>query len=205
MPSRREFLQAGLAASMLPRTIPESHSVPAASETSAAMPGAHSIYKVISDIRFPQSVAFGLEAQRLGAQLVRISGDITDIWFNDLSVRWKEQPVAIAGLTAHGPVFCLERLAWDHGMRVVFRGEHRVLDHGRIEHSMSGPQPTIARARSLALDGPQWGTRVAHVVTACQAWHGVSESAIMTTPSNHGADEAVEPLVSWVIAPVSRS
>jgi hypothetical protein len=26
-------------------------------------------------------------------------------------------------LTAHGPLFCLERLAWDHGMRVIARVE----------------------------------------------------------------------------------
>jgi hypothetical protein len=41
-----------------------------------------------------------------------------------LRAAWTKQPVAIAGLTAHGPLFCLERLAWDHGMRVVFRAEH---------------------------------------------------------------------------------
>ena len=52
-----------------------------------------------------------------------IRGDITDLWFHDLDPQWKKQPVAIAGLTAHGPLFCLERLAWDHGMRVVSRVE----------------------------------------------------------------------------------
>jgi hypothetical protein len=109
----------------------------------------HSIYRVVCDERFPSSAAFGLEAERMGAQVVRIRGDITDFWFNDLSIRWKEGPIAIAGLTAHGPLFCLERFAWDHGMRVVLRRDHRVLA---------------------------------------------------------GSDDAAtEPLVSWVIAPVSRA
>jgi hypothetical protein len=84
-----------------------------------------SFYKVVSDVRFADGDAFANEAERLGASVVRINGDITDFWFNDLSIRWKKSSVAIAGLTAHGPIFCLERFAWDHGLRVVFRDEHR--------------------------------------------------------------------------------
>jgi hypothetical protein len=112
MASRREFLQAGLAASLLPV-------VGSASEASnAPLP----YYKVIVDERFPASVAFGVEWKARGAAVHAIRGDITDLWFHDLDHRWKQQgPVAIAGLTAHGPLFCLERLAWDHGMRVVSR------------------------------------------------------------------------------------
>ena len=31
---------------------------------------------------------------------------------------------AIAGVTGHGPLFVLEHLAWDHGMKVLVREEH---------------------------------------------------------------------------------
>jgi hypothetical protein len=79
-------------------------------------------YKVIVDERFPASVAFGVEWKARGAAVHAMRGDITDLWFHDLDHRWKQHgPAAIAGLTAHGPLFCLERLAWDHGMRVVSR------------------------------------------------------------------------------------
>ncbi len=80
-------------------------------------------YKVIVDERFPASVAFGEEWKARGAAVHAMRGDITDLWFHDLDRQWKKQPLAIAGLTAHGPLFCLERLAWDHGMRVVSRVE----------------------------------------------------------------------------------
>jgi len=83
-----------------------------------------SLYKVIFDRRFPSSREFGAEARKLGLPVHEIEGDITDLWYHDLSLRWREEPVAIAGLTAHGPLFCLERLAWDHRMRVVFRARH---------------------------------------------------------------------------------
>jgi hypothetical protein len=82
-----------------------------------------SFYKVVVDQRFPASVAFGAEMTRLGAPVHSTQGDITDLWFHDLDLRWQQGPVAIAGLTAHGPLFCLERLAWDRGMRVVLRTE----------------------------------------------------------------------------------
>jgi hypothetical protein len=118
MASRREFLQAGLAASLLPV-------VAAASEASnPPLP----YYKVIFDERFPASVAYGEEWTARGAAAHGIRGDITDLWFHDLDHQWKKRPVAIAGLTAHGPLFCLERLAWDHGMRVVSRVEQSAHD-----------------------------------------------------------------------------
>lgn len=117
MASRREFLQVGLAASLLP----------AAASTVQAGPEIFGpplpFYKVIFDERFPSSVAFGSEWKARGAMVHPIRGDITDLWFHDLDLQWKKRPVPIAGLTAHGPLFCLERLAWDHGMRVVSRVE----------------------------------------------------------------------------------
>jgi len=117
MASRREFLQTGIAAAVLPIT---AWARVAARET-AGNPS--SFYKVIVDERFPASVEFGAEMSRLDAPVHTMQGDITDLWYHDLDAQWKQTPVAIAGLTAHGPLFCLERLAWDHGMRVVLRTE----------------------------------------------------------------------------------
>jgi hypothetical protein len=117
MNNRREFLQAGIAVSMLPIAAAGSNLAPSRPDDRA------SFYKVIFDQRFPASVAFGDEWKARGAAVHAIRGDITDLWFHDLDLQWKKRPVPIAGLTAHGPLFCLERLAWDHGMRVVSRVE----------------------------------------------------------------------------------
>src|SRR5277367_3799977 len=121
MKNRREFLQAGIAASLLPLAMP----AVAAPEGQVS---ATTFHKVIFDERFPASVAFGAEWKARGAAVHAIRGDITDLWFHDLDHQWKKQPVPIAGLTAHGPLFCLERLAWDHGMRVVSRVEQGARD-----------------------------------------------------------------------------
>ncbi len=122
MNSRREFLQAGIAASMLPLAAAGSNLTPRQRDERA------NFYKVIFDERFPASVDFGVEWIARGAAVHPIRGDITDLWFHDLDHQWKKRPVPIAGLTAHGPLFCLERLAWDHGMRVVSRVEQDARD-----------------------------------------------------------------------------
>jgi len=123
MANRREFIQAGIAASVLPLVVAGGNMAPKQRESHAAF------YKVIFDERFPSSVAFGDEWKARGASVHAIRGDITDLWFHDLDYRWKKQgPAAIAGLTAHGPLFCLERLAWEHGMRVVSRVEQSARD-----------------------------------------------------------------------------
>jgi hypothetical protein len=122
MTNRREFLQAGIAASVLPMAVSGRNLEPSARADGVTL------HKVIFDERFPASVAFAEEWKDRGAAVHAIRGDITDLWFHDLDLQWKKRPVAIAGLTAHGPLFCLERLAWDHGMRVVYRTEQRSHD-----------------------------------------------------------------------------
>jgi len=161
----------------------------------------HPLYSVVSDVRFADSAEFGLEAERLGVHVVRISGDITGFWFNDLSMRWRDHAVAIAGMTAHGPLFCLERFAWDHGMRVVFRGTHLVLDAHHVAHALTGPSGTIARAQTLGLEGPDWARDVARLVSACEVAGEPSSAELMTVLATGGRDDMPEPLVSWVIAP----
>jgi hypothetical protein len=202
MPSRREFLQAGLAASIVPVAMPIHASSGDASRSSTVMPAVHALYTVVCDVRSIDSAALAVEMQRAGVSVTRIAGDITDFWFTDLSLRWREAPVAVAGLTAHGPLFCLERLAWDHGMRVVFRGTHRLLHSGRLEHSIAGPAGTIAAAQSAGLEGSQWARGVARLLNSCET---ARESSSITmagaTPTNGRLDET---LVSWVVAPRSQ-
>ena len=119
MVSRREFVLNGIAVSALPLVAGDvsGRNLGDAWRELGATP----IYKVIYDQRFPASVHYGQEARRRGFVVQAIRGDMTDLWFHDLQPRWQKAPVAIAGLTAHGPLFCLERLSWDFGMRVASR------------------------------------------------------------------------------------
>jgi hypothetical protein len=198
MPSRREFIQAGLAMSVTPVALPIRQSVGAVQ--SIAPHVSQSLYCIVCDTRSSWSSALAREVERLGIRVERTSGDITEFWFNDLSRCWKDRPVAIGGLTAHGPLFCLERLGWDHGLRVVLRGTHRVLDTGNVEHAISGPSPTITAARA-SLAGADWPSHVARMLTTCPvAGHTTAATVRSAQPDSRRADMH-ETLLSWVIAP----
>ena len=113
--TRRDVIQAGLTGFGL-AALPGSSGV--------ATPQAEvsqTIQAAIVDLGIPQSLAFGIEARLRGVPVLEFKGDITELWFHDLDPHWRRKPMAIAGVTAHGPLFCLERLAWSHGMRVISR------------------------------------------------------------------------------------
>jgi hypothetical protein len=132
MTTRRDFLQIALTAPLLPTSLrlPASNS---GSDDFFTHPYAGSLYAALCDERFAESVAFAEEMSRRGTPVTRFRGDITEFWYRDLSRRWKASPIAIAGVTTHGPLFCLERWGWDHGLRIAHRqdlpvaGEHETL------------------------------------------------------------------------------
>ncbi len=201
MASRREFLQIGVAALALPIST-RGVLAPALAglETEPSTP----LYKVIYDERFPASRAFAEESTRFGAEIHAIKGDITDFWYHDLYYRWKESPVAIAGLTAHGPIFCMERLAWDNRMRVVFRADHRYREDGSIEHALSGPANMLRQAAELRDADSDWTTGVANLVTHVPLSRAqTSQTNIVASTAKHPDDP--EHLISWVIASVKRA
>lgn len=200
MASRREFLQMGVAALTLP--IAAHGSVSSASLLSDRESSV-SVYKMIFDERFPSSRAFRDEAQRLGLAVHGIKADMTDLWYHDLYARWKEGPAAIAGMTAHGAIFCLERLAWDERMRVIFRADHRFLPDGSVEHALSGPNQMLRQAARLNAE-TDWAAKMAGIVTRCPASRSQSSLTNVIGPATKHADDP-EHLISWLIAPVQRA
>jgi hypothetical protein len=198
MTNRRQFLGMGLVASALPLAAQSTFA--AALDVARPDRSAVSLYKVLYDTRFPASVAFARRAATHGLVVQAIDGDVTRVWYDDLYHRWREGPAAIAGLTAHGALFCLERLAWDQRMRVVFRAEHRPVDAG-VEHAIEAPQPLLSLAACAAGD-PAWSAAMADVVAQCPS----AGAPLVTTRAltAGGMAAAAEPLYSWVIAPVGR-
>ena len=194
MTSRREFLQIGITATAWPLA---PAAVRAAEEISSApLP----LYKVIFDRRFAVSVEFAERAKSLGLATHGITGDMTQFWYDELYHRWKAGPAAIAGLTAHGPMFCFEQLARDQGMRVVFRAEHKLGPAGLV-HTLTGPLAMLDG--SMALErGWRWGACMADVVARCSRGRTeVAKAAVVSAHAEPGLEESAEALYSWVIAP----
>ncbi len=81
-------------------------------------------HMIVADRGFAESRAFADKAARAGQRIGWIDGDdISALWYGELDPLWRREQAAIAGLTAYGALFCLERLAMDRGMRVVFKCE----------------------------------------------------------------------------------
>ena len=202
MASRREFLQIGVAALALPISARTGLTPAVSGPANQSVPTP--LYKVIFDQRFLSSLAFAGELRRLGAPIYGIKGDITDLWFHDLDARWKREPIGIAGLTEHGPLFCLERLAWDHGMRVVYRADHTYRPDGYMEHELTGSEEMLREAVDLSSSGANWSSRMATLLTRCPANRAQASKMTVVTPTARHAEDP-EHLVSWVIAPVGAA
>ncbi len=154
MPNRRRFLQAAAALSAAP-------AVGAAGSANAAAP---SVDLVVYEDALPDSRAFGRAALALGARVRRISAaDITALWSGELRQMWRGGSAVIAGMTTRQPLFCLEQLAWDAGMRVAFREAHvneqgqdwpAYAAQGLLSRRLDGPAPEMLTMADTLDDAP---------------------------------------------------
>ncbi len=196
MTSRRELLKVGLAASALPLA-------GAAIAAPSERPEAVALYKVLYDTRFPESVAFARRVAEYGYSVHAMQGDMTRFWYDDLYHRWRQGPAAIAGLTAYGALFCLEQLAWDQRMRVVFRAEHTAAASGCVAHALEGPAALVERAADTAIDR-DWAAAMGDLAVQCPRRRTQRGAAFIET-ATAAQSPATEKLYSWVIARVERA
>ena len=214
MTNRREFLQIGIAAGALPLASGAAFAVAAPSA------GPVPLYKIVCDTRFPESAAFGRRARALGLATHEIEGDITSFWYQELDALWRAgaspdarlpgvtpRPgaTAIAGLTAHGPLFCLERLAWDRRMRVVFRASHTALAPGSVEHRLEGPVSMLRPDIGRDDDAHAWPRTLADLVASCPQGRTEIASARFFSAGSSALQAGSDPLYTWVIAPAVRA
>ncbi len=156
-----------------------------------------SLYKIVADRRFAETRAFAAEASRAGQQIAWIRGDITDLWYDELDHLWRGNKSALAGLTERGAFFCLERLALDRGLRVVFKGEHRRLATGAISHVVTGPEAMATRGALKRMSGRDWAAQVAQMIVTAPHSGAVDVRLKATSP---GDTEQLPLLVSWILA-----
>jgi hypothetical protein len=199
--SRRTFLQASAAASSASLFAAGLGAWPA--HASAGVSERIDFYKVVFDREHPAAVAFGGATAKAGCAVQAIGRDVTALWYDDLYHRWRQGPVAIAGMTPVRVAYCLRVLAQDVGLRVVFRAEHAATGDGRLAHRLSGPRSVLDRG-VLLNQGADWPLGAAQLVTGCRADFSAQSTAALISTSASGFAYR-EPLVSWVIAPPSRA
>lgn len=196
--SRREFLLIGAGATAWPLVAGAAHAAGVDAGVDATRLAA-----VVYDTRFPDSVAFARRCEALGAETHATDGDMTRLWYDDIHRLWQQGPAAIAGLTAHGPLFCFAELARVVRMRVVFRAEHRAVASGGT-HMLTGPMPMVSDALRACRQDASLGPAMADIVVRCPRGRVEMASAtVETTGVIPTRDD--EPLYTWVIAPAVRA
>jgi len=75
----------------------------------------------VFDRRFADARAAAARSAANGVETAAFDGDLTNLWYDQLDLRWRRAPMALAGVTTESGLFVLETLAVDRGMRVVER------------------------------------------------------------------------------------
>ncbi len=153
--------------------------------------------RFIFDVRFAEADAIAKAIEQRGVALSRVADDLMTLWYDELDLAWREKPMALAGVTLADAAFVLETFALDRGMHVVYRGEHGLVENGRIAHRLAGPSALIERLSPLTAP---WEGALAAALTQCPL--GAPPTARAEVASEGAALSLRDvPLHSWIIAP----
>lgn len=201
MTTRRSFLGISLAGAAMPL-------VPGIAAAQSAIFGEASllpVYKAVFDQRFSESVIFGEAFADRQVATAGINGDITNLWFKDLDLRWRQGAAMVSGLTTSGPLFCMEQMMGQYGLRLAFRGEHQYMADGSVRHRLSGDPAILLRAAGLVEGGRTWSRHLAGMLHRLPS-HSMRPTQLeVTTPHAASKLPAPSPLYSWLLAPATRA
>ena len=191
MTNRRDVLRAGAALPAVSLVgLPFNGAFGAAGQSLA-------LERFVFDVRFAESGAIAEHVKRLGTRLSPVADDLMTLWYDELDLAWREKPMALAGVTLADALFVLETFALDRGMHVVYRGEHGLVENGRITHHLAGPAPLIELLSPLPTD---WERALAKAITECPLGAPQTARAELVSAGRELSLRDV-PLYSWIIAP----
>jgi len=114
--NRREFIQCGLAVSAM--SLAGGLALPGRGGAASSAP---KLELFLFDDRFAEAREIAGAVAADGAALRGFSGDLTELWRDELDPRWRAAPMILGGVTTAHALFVLETLAADRGMRVARR------------------------------------------------------------------------------------
>ena len=191
MANRRDVLKAGAA-------------LPAVSLVGLPFDGAFgaaeqslALERFVFDVRFAEAGAIAEHVGHLGVALSPVADDLMTLWYDDLDLKWRKAPMSLGGVTLEDALFVLETFALDRGMHVVYRGEHGLVEDGRIAHKVAGPAALIERLTPLPAD---WESALAKAITECPLGAPQTARAELVSAGRELSLRDV-PLHSRIIAP----
>jgi hypothetical protein len=138
-------------------------------------------HRAVFHERFAECRAFAAELRSSGVCTSAISGDVAELWYSDLRVHLRENRLPFAGLTDRAALFCLEELARDVDMRVIYRADHIIDQNG----DQTGHTDELGRAIAVQLS--QWDIS------------GLRDTSAQKRTGPFSPEDKTA-LVSWIIA-----
>ena len=196
MTNRRQFIQSGIAVSAASSM---GMSLSVAGSSAGEQPETLKLERFIFDLRFAEAYDIGQLLGRAGVPISGFADDLMSLWYDDLDLRWRDAPMAIAGVTLNEALFVLETLAMDRGMRLIYRGDHSAVSNGRIAHSLNGPAGMLAGLSPRPGDST-WVSGLAGALSQCP-WPSTERGSLEFVTTETGLALRDVPLCSWIIAP----
>ncbi len=207
MYTRRFFVTSALALSAIALgdgTEMEVHRTPLAPRAPDRLP----LHLAIIDVRFPGGRAFATAMRERSVPVADYLGDVTSVWYERLDPVWRHAPITVGGLTTPGTLFCLERLAWNHSMRVIYRGTHSFLTDGSIRHLLASSNRTAALVLDRLGNLRHWPVQFANLMAEMSGSlpalpSQTDERCSLTYRTDRGEceiDDGLQ-LTSWLIVP----
>lgn len=187
---RRSLLGAGAAAAVA------SLATPALARVHAASP-AEPRY-VITDRRYPQSLAFARFFEERGAARLEVADGLTRLWQDKLVPLWRQSGGTVVGLTPRGIWDGLSEQASGQFRKPRLIGRHMIAGNGGgTSHVVTAPEAAL-RAAGGELGGPVWTEAMARLTSHCLPDTGAC--AEWRSGSPVPASAAPQSLLSWMIA-----
>jgi hypothetical protein len=199
MNNRRQFI--GTSAATIALALPAAKVLSAARSPaldSRSLP----LDAVIFDSRTNAGLSFGAEARRLGAPTKSIGEQSGDRWFEELQAVWKQQPGAVAGMTAFNAMFVVSMFAQDHGLRLIYRAHHRRAQDGSYTHESFGPRALLSQQLAFSGTVSRWAQNAARLLVSWPESGVVIGRARSTIADANRRQLKADAMVSWLMAPV---
>ena len=162
-------------------------------------------YRLVVEERYSAPLELAAAARARGWAVSTIRGDVTRLWYEDFALRWRSGPAPIIGMTTASTLFVLERLAWDAGMRLNLRIDHRVGRDGGVEHAVAAQPGLVGRHELSGLARPAGVALLpALLARATRAARGPAERYSLAGAAT-GSPFGGEWLVSWSIGTRPRA
>jgi len=171
-----------------------------AASVNASATMARDHFALIYDPTLRPAEAFGTAAARFGTAAVGVAGDLGSTWMKLIEPAFRAGAGTIAGMTAAAPLFCLEFMSRDYGMRVVYRIEHEPVAAGGYRHRLSGAAELADVTALLTGAGTEWPAAAAALVVQGRT-AALPDTALPLLELEAQAQGTPPRLFTWLMAP----